>query len=250
MTAAKASDMMRRILLVSAVSLCLAAFAGCGGDETAPPPGSDTIRVAFQDGVSPSASYHGTADAVLKDDPDAAAANVNFGTAPSDTLGAVLLSTAFYERRFIVRMDISSITDCSAVVSARLSIRVTPPAPDSITLEAHLVNPSTYQWTEGFGGSANGVSWETIDGAVPWAPAGGNFYSSVIDERTVSRDSVVTFALSPALVMEWIQKPSSNHGVIIKTTDVSRARYAIVYQRESSGADRRPRLEIAYLPGG
>ncbi|MFA4947339.1 MAG: DNRLRE domain-containing protein [Candidatus Krumholzibacteriia bacterium] len=239
---------MRRILLVSGASLCLAAFAGCGSDDQlAPAPGSDTIRAAFQDGVSPSTSYHGTADAVLKNDPDSAAANANFGPAPSDTLGSVLLSTAFYERRLIVRMDISSITDCSEVVSARLSIHVTPPAPDSITLEAHLINK---QWTEGFGGSATGVSWSTIDGAVSWTLGGGDFSGSVIDEQTVSSDSVVTFSLSPALVMEWIQHPSSNHGIIIKTTDVSRERYAIVFQREYSSAARRPRLEIAYLPGG
>jgi hypothetical protein len=242
--------MMRGIFLVSAASLCLAALAGCGDDEVAPTPASDTIRVAFQDGVSPTASYHGTADAVIKDNPDAAAANANFGTAPSDTLGSVLLSTAFYERRLVVRMDISSITDCSAVVSARLSIRVTPPAPDSIALEVHVINlPAWKQWTEGFGGPQNGVSWSTIDGAVPWTLGGGDFFSAVIDERTVSTDSVVTFSLSPTLVMEWIQTPSLNHGVVIKTTDVSRARHAIVFEREYRGAARRPRLEIAYLPG-
>ncbi|MCX5754310.1 MAG: DNRLRE domain-containing protein [Candidatus Krumholzibacteria bacterium] len=242
---------MRGILLVSAVSLCLAALAGCGGDETAPTSGSDTIRAAFQDGVAPSASYNGTKDAVLKDDPDAAVANMNFGAAPSDTLGSVPLSTAFYERRLIIRMDISSITDCSAVVSARLSIRVTPPTPDSITLEARLINMPTWkQWTEGFGGPANGVSWSTIDGTAPWTLAGGDFFSSVLDEQTVSSDSVATFSLSPAIVMEWIRHPSTNHGIIIRTTDVSRARFALVFQREYGGAARRPRLEIAYLPGG
>lgn len=243
---------MREIFRISAFALCLAIFAGCAGDdELAPSPNSDTIRAAFQDGVSPSASYRGTKDAVLKDDPDPATANVNFGSVPSDTLGSVLLSTAFNERRLIVSMDISSITDCSAVVSARLSIHVTPPAPDSITLEAHLVNLPPYkQWAEGLGGLQNGVSWSTIDGAVPWTYDGGDYYLSVIDEQTVSSDSVVTFSLSPALVMEWIQTPSLNHGIVIKTTDVSRSRYAIVFEREFGASARRPRLEIAYLPGG
>jgi hypothetical protein len=239
--------MMRGIFRASAISLCLAALAGCGNDETAPSGIPDTIRVAFQDGVSPSASYSGTKDAVLKDYPGTGSDNINFGSASSDTLGSVLLSTSFYERRLIVRMDISSITDCSEVVSARLSIHVTPPVPDSITLRAHLV---TEQWTEGSGGPQNGVSWSTINGTDQWTLGGGDFYSSVIDERTVSSDSVVTFSLSPALVMEWIQKPSSNHGIIIKTTDVSRARYAIVFEREYGRSARRPRLEIAYLPGG
>jgi|WetSurMetagenome_2_1015567.scaffolds.fasta_scaffold13763_2 hypothetical protein len=239
--------MMRGILCVSAISLCLAALAGCGDDETAPSGEPDTIRVAFQDGVSPSTSYNSTRDAVLKDDPDAGVDNVNFGTAGSDTLGSVALASGFYERRLVVRMDISSITDCSEVVSARLSIRVAPPAPESLTLDAHLI---TRQWTEGSGGAAAGVSWSTTDGGVPWTNGGGDFLSSVLDERTVSSDSVVTFTLSPALVMEWIQHPSSNRGIVIKTADASAGRYAIVFERESNGAARRPRLEIAYLPGG
>jgi hypothetical protein len=243
--------MKRALAAVIACSLCLAALAGCGDDETAPQGPADTIRVAFQDGVSPAASYRGTADAVLKDDPSPSAANKNFGALPSDTLGSVLLSTAYYERRLIVRMDISSITDCSSVISARLSIRVVPPAPDSLTLRAHLINlPGWKQWTEGFGGAANGVSWTTIDGAAPWQAPGGDFFIAVIDERTVSTDSVVTFTLSPALVMEWIRDPTSNHGVVIRTTDVTRSRYTTVFQREYGNAARRPRLEIDYLPGG
>jgi len=232
-------------------SFLLAALAGCGDDETAPQGPVDTIHVAFQDGLSPSASYRGTADGVLKDNPNPATANTNYGAAPSDTLGSVLLSTEFYERRLIVRMDISEITDCSSVISARLSISVVPPAPDSLTLEARLVNlPGWKQWTEGFGGAANGVSWITIDGTAPWESPGGDFFSAVIDEREVSTDSVVTFVLSPALVMEWIRYPSSNHGIVIKTTDVSRSRYTTAFQREYGNAARRPRLEIAYLPGG
>lgn len=243
--------MKRALAAAIACSLGIGALAGCSDDEVAPQGPVDTIRVAFQDGVSPSAAYRGTADAALKDNPNPATANANFGTLSADTLGSVLLSTAYYERRLIVRMDISSITDCSSVISARLSISVVPPAPDSLTLRAHLVNmPGWKQWAEGFGGAANGVSWTTIDGADPWQSPGGDFFIAVIDERTVSSDSVVTFALSPALVREWIRNPSSNHGIIIRTTDVSRTRRTTVFQREYGNAARRPRLEIAYLPGG
>jgi hypothetical protein len=243
--------MKRALAAVIVCSLGIGALAGCSDDEVAPQGPVDTIRVAFQDGVSPSASYRGTADAVLKDDPNPATANTNYGAASSDTLGSAPLSAAFYERRLIVRMDISSITDCSSVVSARLSICVVPPVPDSLTLRAHLVNmPGWKQWTEGFGGAANGASWATIDGTDPWQSPGGDFFIAVIDEQTVSSDSVVTFVLSPALVMEWIRNPSSNHGIVIKTTDVTRSRHTTVFQREYGNAIRRPRLEIAYLPGG
>jgi len=243
--------MARAGLLHLAAILILAAIAGCSDDELAPATPSDTTRVAFQDGVSPAASYGGTEDAVLKDDPDPAAANVNYGSMPSDTLGAVPLSTAIYERRLIVRMDLTSITDCSEVVSARLVIRIAPLAPASMTLEAHAVNLSTWKrWTEGFGGSAAGVSWITIDGADPWQTQGGDYLSTILDARTVSSDSSVTFALSPALVEEWIRTPSSNHGIIIKTANAAGAAHTVVFQSEAGLAARRPRLEIAYLPGG
>jgi hypothetical protein len=208
------------------------------------------VSVSFQDGVLPTALYHGTADAMLKDGPNNAMRNGNFGAAPSDTLGAVLLSSALYERRLIIKMDLTSIKSCSQVLAANLSLRVTGPSSDPMTIEAHRVTlPSYEDWTEGTGGVAAGVSWTTIDGAIPWTAAGGDFESTALASASFTLDTTVTLPLPTALVKTWILTPSSNDGVIIKSTDVSRERRAIVYSREYGVAASRPRLDIKYIKG-
>jgi hypothetical protein len=242
---------MRRLSLVPIVLTCLVLLAGCDDDAVVTPQEPDTVRASFQDGVLPEVFYHGTADAVLKNGPHNGLRNGNFGAAPSDTLGSVLLSSDFFERRLVIKMDLSSIKDCSQVLSASLSIRIAPTGNDPMTLEAHrIVLPDYSPWVEGFGGLAYGVSWTTIDGAAPWTAEGGDFDSSVIDRKTVSSDAVVTFSLRPDLVKSWILRPASNHGVVVKTTDVSRELFAIVFLREFSTAARRPRLDVTYLKGG
>ena len=242
---------MRRLSLLPVVLACLVPLAGCDDDAVVTPQTPDTVRVSFQDGALPAASYRGTTDAVLKNGPNNGMRNGNFGAAPSDTVGSVLSSTDFFERRLIIRMDLSSIKSCSQVLSASLSIRLALGGSDTITFEAHqVILPDYNPWTEGFGGVAFGVSWTTIDGSAPWTAEGGDFDDAVIDRMTVTGDTVVVFSLRPSLVKSWILKPGSNHGVLIKTTDVPRELFAIVFLREFSTAARRPRLDVIYLKGG
>lgn len=243
---------MRGRAALVAVSLYVALAAGCGdkGTVVIPPPSPDTVSVSFQDGVLPTASYQGTADAMLKDGPNNALRNGNFGAASSDTLGAVLLSSALYEHRLIVRMNLTSIKSCSQVLAATLSLHVIGPSSDAMTIEAHRVVLASYlDWIEGPGGLAAGVSWTTIDGGVPWTAAGGDFDSSVLVSASFTGDTTVTFPLSTTLVKAWILTPASNDGVVIKTTDASRERYAIVFSRENAVPAWRPRLDIRYIKG-
>lgn len=243
---------MFKLALILAVWFSLGALGGCDENKhVLIPVVPDTVRVWFQDGVSPTASYQGTRDAILKDGPDDSFRNGNFGATPVDTLGSAELSTGFYERRLIVRMDLSSIKNCSQVLSARLSIRIVLPTGGSMTLEAHrVIRPDWNTWVEGFGGPAQGVSWTTVDGAAPWTAEGGDFEPVAFDRDTVSAlDTIATFSLSPALVKSWILKPQSNHGVIMRTTDVSRALFARAVLREYVDAAKRPRLDVAYIKG-
>ncbi|HVO76462.1 MAG TPA: DNRLRE domain-containing protein [Candidatus Bathyarchaeia archaeon] len=230
--------------------LLAAAGAGCSGSSTVvvPVPTSDTVSVSFQDGVVP-AGYHGTADAIIKDGPNNALRNGNFGAAQSDTLGSVLLSTAFYERRLIIRMDLSSIKSCSKVLSATLSLRITGTPSSPMTIEAHTVTLANYNWTEGVGGLAAGVSWTTIDGSIPWITAGGDFESADVSSAPFYGETTLLLALPPALVKEWILTPASNHGIIIKSTDVSDERYGTVLMRDDPVTAWRPRLDIRYVKG-
>lgn len=238
---------MRWLALLSGVLLCLAPMTGCDDDTVSPPSSTDTVQVSFQDGFLPGAAYDGTTDAVIKDGPSSELRNGNFGAADSDTLGTVATVVSLYERRLVIRFDLSSITSCSKVISAELAIRIAPLASGTMTLEAHRV---TKQWIEGTGGLADGVSWTTVDGADPWIAEGGDFNGTALDQIAVSNDTTATFSLAPIVVKSWILTPSSNYGVIIKTTDASMERYTVASLREYGTADRRPRLDVTYLKGG
>ncbi|HEY5132944.1 MAG TPA: hypothetical protein VII85_04595, partial [Candidatus Krumholzibacteriaceae bacterium] len=76
-----------------------------------------------------------------------------------------------------------------------------------------------------------------------------DFESTVLASASFTGDTTVTFPLSTTLVKAWILMPASNDGVVIKTTDVSRERYAIVHMRENSVPGWRPRLDITYIKG-
>jgi hypothetical protein len=217
------------------------------------PQQGDTLTVIFRDGESPEPAYSGTRDAILKDGNDFETTNGNFGHVKNDTIGSVYLADNLYERRLIIRFDISQITSCAWVYSADLSIGIEAGAHGAIVLEAYeVVVPDVLpgSWIEGSGIMGEGVSFHSADGVAPWSNPGGDFVPILLDEATVSSDSVVTFSLPGALALHWIRYPDENHGIIIRGRYTAEERYGIVHTRESDDPDRRPSLRIEYLQGG
>jgi len=241
------------IAALSVISLVL----GCSEKErpiVIPwPPTQDTVTVVLQDGVSPGPSYFGTRDAILKDGPNYSYKNGNFGHVSLDTIGTVYLIDRFFENRLILRMDLSHITNCAKVIQAHLSISIEPNYPDSLAFEIYEVAiPPVFvgSWFEGVGGVGGGVSWNTIDGAVPWSEEGGDFRAIPFDEVTVRGDSVVTFALPDSVPTKWIRYPTENHGIIVRTWETTREGFTLVHLRESRCPELRPRFELTYLESG
>ncbi len=242
-----------RALLLGSL-LFSALIAGCSdGDRVVDPAQQDTVTVAFQDLVSPSIVYAGTSDAILKDGPATQFRNGNFGAVSSDTIGAVRLGSAVYSRRLILRMDLSSIKNCSRVIRATLTIHTTPPEHGSVLLGAFLVSSEASDaWIEGIGGLGAGVSWTTVDGGVPWKTEGGDFDRWRLDVESAATDTTYTFTLPAHAVLGWINDPRSNHGVIILSPGPATAdtgSWTTVFMREHQEARLHPRLEIAYVPG-
>lgn len=241
---------------VIACALGLLITAGCGEDSGLPPPQNserDTLEVTFQDGVDPYGAYFGTRDAVIKNGPKPEFIDGNFGAVALDTLGTVFTGSDYYERRLLVRMDLSDLSGCSAVLDARLTLRIESQLVDSLVLEAYEVEvPQVIpgSWKEGTGGLFEGVSWRAADGVTPWLTPGGDIPYAPVDEQTVRADSVVTFSLPGALVLRWIRNPSSNHGVLIKASYTTGERFVLAYLRESNTAADRPMLEILYFKSG
>lgn len=230
--------------------------AGCGDDGGFPPSQDsdrDTLEIAFQDGTHPYDTYFGTRDAVIKNGPVPGLINGNFGAEPIDTVGIVHAGAGYYERRLLVRMDLSGFSGCSAVIDARLSLRIESDITDSLVLEMYevVVPPAIPgSWAEGTGDLFAGVSWCTVDGAAPWTTPGGDFPDVVLDAQTVRDDSTVTFSLPGGLVLSWVQKSSTNHGIIIRARDNAGERFVLVHLRESSTPAYRPKLELLYFKSG
>lgn len=236
------------LLLVSLLT------SGCSDDSvTNPPVTGDTITVTFQDGVSPVPSYFGTRDAVLKNGPTGDLQNGNFGQTRLDTVGMVYAGTSFYERRMILRFDLSIITGCLSVIDASISVHIVPDCDNAIVLEAYGVTlPAGYpeSWPEGTGGTGGGVAWLTIDGGAPWDTPGGDLEPLPLDEVALSCDSVATFALPGDLVLDWINNPQNNDGIIIKGRNVATELFRELHLREADEAVLRPVLRVTYLKGG
>ncbi len=244
---------MTRRAAFLALPLAVAALAGCADNDVVYAPGSgDTAIVVFQDGVSPDASYNGTRDAFLKDGPTSDFRNRCYGNVPLDTVGAVPLAGGLYERRLVIKVDLSSITDCGAVLSSSLSIAFDDAPAESITIEVHRVIPpvSSGPWIEGFDGIAGGVSWLTVDGSESWGTEGGDIDGEPLDGARISGDTVVAFAIPAALASDWLAAPASNSGVLLKIAAPLSERFAVAHLRESSIPGLRPRFRIVYLRGG
>lgn len=243
--------MKYRIFLPVLLLASLAAALGC--TDTSTNPGEteyDTVTVEFQDGVYPDPYYRDTRDAILKDGPNSNLRNGNFGSVPNDTLGHVPLSSLYYERRMILRMDLSLIRSCATVVDDSLFISVVPGGPDTLFLEAYEVNlHSSYRdsWLEGIGGVGNGVSWLTINGQNSWSTPGGDYFEPLLAETFVVTDSIASFSLPITLVYKWIANPDLNNGIIIKIRATPGEHYRLGHMRETSAPAKRPRLWIKYL---
>lgn len=245
-----------RMLTGIACVLGLLVAAGCADDTGFTPPQNpewDTLQITFQDGLHPYGTYLGTRDAVIKNGPTPELVEENFGAAALDTLGFVYTGDDYYQRRLLVRMNLTGLGGCWAVLDARLTLRVESAHVDSLVLEAYEVTvPDVVpgSWKEGTGGRLTGVTWLTADGAKDWLEAGGDIVYPPVDTQTVRADSSVTFSLPGALVLRWIRDPSSNHGVLIKAAGVTGERFLLVHERESTTAALRPRLEIVYFESG
>ena len=233
--------------------LAVSAFAGCAGDDTVFPPGAgDTATVVFRDGASPDASYNGTRDSFLKNGPTNDFRNRCYGGVPFDTIGSVLLAGAPYERRLVLKMDFSAITDCAYVLSANLAIAFEAAPPESITLSMHRVLRPAYTgtWIEGQNGIQTGVSWLTVDGAESWYAEGGDFESEPFARARIAGDSVVSFSVPAALARIWIDAPAANHGILLKSVDPAPERFVRAHLRETFAPSLRPRFAVTYLRGG
>ncbi len=241
------------VLFASGAVWLLFALSGCSGDGDSIffDPSSRLEKIVFQDGIFPGSAYSGTRDAFLKEGNPSN--NYNFGTTPQDTIGHLYLTDSYFERRFIIRFDLSEITDCGDVLSSELQLHFSSMSPDTFTLQAYQATVPEIlgaSWLEGTGSIFGGVSWLTADATINWDTEGGDLVGPPVETVAVSIDTLISFVLPNSLVLGWIEHPETNHGVIIRLSDTLSQAFLILHTRESLVLDERPLLMIEYLKGG
>ncbi len=235
-------------------------ICGCSEDENGlpyQPSEPDTLSVSFRDGSQPYPAYFGTRDAVIKDGPGISIRCANFGSVEADTAGLVELPEGLFERRLVIRFDLSLITSCQQVIEARLSLSVDPSPGDTVTFFAYRVNAPAElpdSWVEGDGhgewNPVTGVCWDYASETSQWSRPGGDYYTPRLTAQSAAEDSVLTFGLPPALIEEWIGTPGANDGIIIMTPETTEEKSRVIYSRENPRLDLRPLLFIKYIGGG
>jgi len=205
-------------------------------ENIAPAPAATSPRtVAFQDGVSPTTSYAGTRDARISDkDP-----SENRG---ADPILEVEGSPEAGGRPTLLQWDLREIPAGTRILSVEIGITVTSVSRDR-AYEAYAVtqpwNESEVTWLE----YADGRRWELPGGKGP------RDHAAVPLLRFTPRRGTQSMALTgPGIeaVQSWVDRPESNHGMILLTTDRSGEFYA--HSREWDVATARPKLTVTYRP--
>ncbi|HYF00862.1 MAG TPA: DNRLRE domain-containing protein [Planctomycetota bacterium] len=196
----------------------------------APPPAPPPGTLLFQDGVYPTADYRGTADATLAEaSPDKAK-----GRSPALDIDGDNPGRSGKDTVALLRWDLTSVSPGTRIASAEMVLRV-----QDSTKSTYLVYALVRPWSEAeatWNRASSGQAWEGpgARGAADRRPAPVG--------RLVKASGTVRIALEGALVQEWIDHPSTNHGVMLAGPDATDG--LLLRSREWSVASERPMLHL------
>ena len=194
-----------------AVAVCVLDLA-CGRVSPLVPPAGPVVE-SFQDGVSPSSTYSGTADTSLSENtPDGVLGNQASLQVDRDFPEGTKKSAVV-----LLRWELVGVEAARVVTSAQISVSVTYPSAGAFSLQA-LTRP----WKEGQ------ASFLSADSLSPWQAPGargttdrGGPVLGILRATQTGRSTVSLNAAGVATVQGWVRNPASNDGVVLDTDDVS-----------------------------
>ena len=199
--------------------------------------------MAFQDGVSPDASYAGTRDVILASD------------YANDNLGATTHLETYYgggtEHRSLIRWDLSDLPADITVNGAAVELyRYEENTENDMQLNLHRV---TREWTEGDGDftpSPGGATWITATAGVAWTTPGGDYDTTIVGQTTLPTDMEDGWVRVDATtaVQDWVEGSASNYGLLLLPTS-GEWTFHYFHSREAVTATLRPRLVVTYTTG-
>ena len=148
--------------------------------------------------------------------------------------------------RSLLRFDLSGIEKASKVLSVDLNLYLSSTnSTSSIDISIHKISNS---WNE------NEATWQNRTASTKWGTAGVDYnptaYTAVKNIATIPskiQDGLVKWSLPVSNVNGWVDNPSINHGVLIKSTTESSKVYKKFYSSESTvDSAYKPKLVITY----
>ena len=185
--------------------------------------------LAFQDGVSPDASYMGTRDTKLH------------GDAQSTAFGAsdFLEIDADPDYAALLQWDLSAVPAGATIQSAEIVFHVT-----NVSRATYQLYALTKPWDEAT------ATWMDRHTGEPWTVPGGSSDRGATVLANVSGPNLgeLRIPLSSSglnVVRGWLANPTTNHGFIIQNYDTIDDGLD-VSSREAANPALRPRLELTY----
>lgn len=196
----------------------------------------ETMTVSFQDGLKPTVSYDGTADAYIRE----VLATTAHGLETTLQVDGSEPSGSETDMSIVIVWDIGSIPANATVHAADIRLEVTNASNGSYTCYSLL-----RAWDQ------SQVTWNQAASGEPWGSPGADAASDRGSQPvcTVSAGSTgpLTVNLNAdglALVQNWVNNPALNHGIVIASPTTSDG--ADFHSSESSTALDRPMLSITY----
>lgn len=128
---------------------------------------------------------------------------------------------------------------------------------------ATKIAPVLKEWVEGTGAVSTTAeaTWLNTGTGIAWSGAGalgatgenpdrGEMMDEVLVSSSLSEGDVVWFDIDASVVQQWINTPSSNHGVVIWTDQVT-PKYWLANSANTGGGvypAQRPILEVTFVP--
>jgi len=209
--------------------------AGPAGAEGPEKPGLYYVKI-FQQGVYPGA-YNGQIRSSLATSTGGAyytnsASPINIGRS---TPGGIY--------RAMIKFDLSAIPSEKVMVDRTQLIIKTNAASAGGGAKDVKVHRVTNTWQEFNNG------WVINTASTFWNVSGGDFSSNTITtaaDYSIPPNSTITIDIDPNVVQDWLLNPSSNYGMLLKSTDEYTANYAEIYSSGAVTAANRPMLKVWY----
>jgi hypothetical protein len=192
---------------------------------------------SFQNGVSPTSTYSGTIDTMIKESaPNTASGGATTIFADGDDPGSTGEDDAI-----LLRWNVGAIPAGSTVTAASITFDVT----DFTNSTGYNINELKRAWTEG------GATWNNYKSGTSWQIAGaegsndrGSTVLGTVNPTVTGSFTVNLNQAGLAVIQNWIDDSTSNHGLII--TNESTNNGLGVSSSEASTKASRPELTITY----